>query len=91
MPVVEVTTPETVAVGMGAFLLGAGIASIRGGVLSTWIGWAAVVIGVLAVTPVGFFAFLAGLAWVLVVSILLAREPAEAGAAAPPPRPPEPG
>jgi hypothetical protein len=49
------------------------------------------VIGLLAVTPVGFFAFLAGLAWVLVVSILLARELAEAGAAAPPPRPPEPG
>jgi hypothetical protein len=76
-----------VAVGMGAFLLGAGIATVRGGVLSTWIGWAAVVIGVLAVTPAGFFAFLAGLAWVLVVSIMLAREPASPGAAPPPPSP----
>jgi hypothetical protein len=75
-----------VAVGTSAFLLGAGILMIRAGYLSTWIGWAAVVIGVLAVTPIGFFAFLAALAWVLVVSILLAREP-QARAAAPPPSP----
>jgi hypothetical protein len=75
-----------IAVGTSAFLLGAGILMIRSGYLSTWIGWTAVVIGVLAVTPVGFFAFLASLAWVLVVSILLARE-REAGRVAPPPSP----
>jgi hypothetical protein len=78
-----------VAVGIAAFLIGAGIATLRGGGLSRWLGWVAIVIGVLAVTPIGFFAFLAALAWVLVVSIMLAREPA--GPAAAPPPPPSPG
>ena len=77
-----------IAVGTAAFLIGAGIVMVRNGVLSKWIGWAAVAIGVLAVTPIGFFAFLAMLAWVLVVSILLAREPAGAGAGAGAGRPP---
>jgi hypothetical protein len=70
-----------VAVGIGAFLIGSGIAIVRGAALPTWLGWVALVIGVLAVTPLGFFAFLAGVAWVLVTSIVLAlaREPAGPG------------
>lgn len=67
------------AVGVGAFLIGSGLAIVRGTALPTWLGWAGLVIGVLAVTPIGFFAFLVALLWVFVTSILMAREPASGG------------
>jgi hypothetical protein len=63
----------TVAVGTGAFLLGAGIAALKTGVLPRWLGWAAVVIGVVAITPAGFFGFIALGIWTLIVSVMLAR------------------
>ena len=45
----------TVAVGTGAFLLGAGVGILKTDALPEWLGWAAIVIGVIALTPVGFF------------------------------------
>lgn len=71
------------AVGTAAFLLGSAISIIRTGVLPAWLGWVAAVIGVLAVTPIGFFAFLAGLIWILIASVMLftARPLEPAGAA----------
>jgi hypothetical protein len=70
----------TVAVGTGAFLLGAGVAAQRSRLLPSWLAWAAIVIGVVAITPLGFFGFLAMGIWVLIVSVMLAmraddREP----------------
>ena len=62
----------TVAVGTGAFLLGSGIATLKTGVLPRWLGWAAVVIGVIALTPAGFFGFLALGVWTLIASVILA-------------------
>jgi len=71
-------------VGVAVFLIAAGIAILRGAALPRWMGWAGLVIGVLAVTPVGFFAFLAMLAWVLVTSIVLyLRTPAAAARSSP--------
>jgi hypothetical protein len=61
----------TVAVGTGAFLLGAGIAILKSGALPGWLGWAAVVIGVIAITPAGFFGFIALGVWTLIVSVIL--------------------
>lgn len=61
----------TVAVGTGAFLLGAGIATLKSGALPRWLGWAAVVIGVIAITPAGFFGFIALGVWTLIVSVML--------------------
>jgi hypothetical protein len=61
----------TVAVGTGAFLLGAGIATLKSGALPRWLGWAAVVIGVIAITPAGFFGFIALGIWTLIVSVIL--------------------
>jgi hypothetical protein len=75
------------AVGTSALMLGAGIAILRGGALPRWLGWAAVVIGVLAVTPVGFFAFLASGLWIIVASVLLLRSPAAPTSAATPASP----
>jgi hypothetical protein len=72
----------TVAVGTGAFLLGAGIGTLRTDALPAWLAWAAIVIGVIAITPLGFFGFLALGIWTLIVSVMLfmrAREPAAGG------------
>ena len=60
------------AVGIGAFQIASGIATVRWGPLPRWLGWVGILIGVVAVTPAGFFGILASLAWILVTSIVLA-------------------
>jgi hypothetical protein len=62
----------TVAAGAGAFLIGAGIATLKTGALPKWLGWAAIVIGIVAITPLGFFGFLLLMVWTLIASIVLA-------------------
>jgi hypothetical protein len=59
------------AVGFSVFLLATGISSVRHGALPGWLGWSAIVLGVATYTPAGFFAFLLGLAWILVASVVL--------------------
>ena len=59
------------AAGASVFMIANGLAAVRSGLLPLWLGWIAVVLGVVSVTPVGFFAFLAVMLWVLIVSILL--------------------
>jgi hypothetical protein len=60
------------ALGMFIFLIGVGASVIQTGVLPKWLGWASVVIAVLALTPIGFIVFLALGLWILIVSALLA-------------------
>jgi hypothetical protein len=70
-------------VGICAFMWGFGLLIITSGALPRWLGWVALVIGVVAVTPVGFFGLLAMLAWTIVTSIVLflrQNRPAPAGA-----------
>ena len=62
-----------VAAGVGVLMLAAGMSAVRHGGLPKWLGWAAVVIGVLAFTPAGFFAFLASGIWIAIASILLTQ------------------
>jgi hypothetical protein len=75
------------AVGNAAFLLGSGASAVQSGALPKWLGWAAVVLGVFSATPLGFFAFLLGGLWSLIVSVLLWRAqptaPASSAPAAP--------
>jgi hypothetical protein len=72
-----------VALGMSIFLFGAGASILQTRALPKWLGWVSVVLGVLAITPVGFFVLLALGLWVLVVSVLLymreSATPARAG------------
>jgi hypothetical protein len=70
--VLEMDMFFTVAVGTAAFLLGSGVGALRGDLLPSWLAWAAIVIGVLALTPGGFIAFLALGVWTLIVSAMLA-------------------
>jgi hypothetical protein len=67
--------------GFAVFLLASGLAVVRTAALPSWLGWSALVLGVLCVTPAGFFAILAMLIWVAIVSVMLFM----ATSAAPPP------
>ena len=59
------------AVGMSTFLIATGLSAVRHGTLPKWLAWIGLLVGVAAYTPIGFFAFLAGVFWVFVASILL--------------------
>lgn len=72
------------AVGTQVFLLATGISVVRHGALPVWIGWVAIVLGLIAVTPIGFVAFLALGLLVAIISVILtlrarAVQPARAG------------
>jgi hypothetical protein len=72
-----------VAVGLAGFLLGSGLAIVRTGALPKWLGWVAVVLAPIAITPVGFVVFLLNGLWILVVSVLLFMRAETAGPAGP--------
>ena len=59
------------AVGLLLFFLATGIGIVRSGVLPKWLGWIAILFGVVALKPVGFGAAIVGAIWVLVVSVLI--------------------
>lgn len=72
----------TLALGTFAFSAGAGVSILNTRVMPVWLGWVAIVIAIVAVTPAGFFAFLVMGLWVLIVSVLmLLRGPSPAQAA----------
>jgi hypothetical protein len=60
-----------IAVGFAIFFLATGILAVRSRLLPAWLGWLTIVLGIVCVTPVGFFALLVGLLWILVLSIML--------------------
>jgi hypothetical protein len=62
-------------------VLGGSLAAIRSTLLPTWLGWVGVVLFVLQFTPVGFFAAVLALIWLITISVLLyLRGDTEAGA-----------
>jgi hypothetical protein len=68
--------PPTLA-GIVIFLLATGISIARHAALPRWLGWAAIAIAVLGLTPVGFVAFPLGGLWAIAVSLLLSLRPPE--------------
>jgi hypothetical protein len=77
-----------VVAGLSVLTLASGVTALRGTALPTWLGWASVGLGILALAgPVGGIAFLLAPVWTLVVGIVLmrgpARRPVEAGAGVP--------
>ena len=68
------------ALGLSIFFLATGLAAVRYGSLPKWLAWIAVLLGIVALTPVGFVAFLAGALWILGVSVLLALRDRKGGA-----------
>lgn len=71
-----------VALGILLLFVSTGLSIIKYGVLPKWLGWVAIVLAVLSVTPVGFIGFPLGGLWVITISIILAvraRRPATPG------------
>ena len=61
--------------GYAVLLFAAGVTTVRRPVLPRWLGWAAIVSGVLALTAeIGFIGSALGLVWILVVGILMLRK-----------------
>jgi hypothetical protein len=57
---------------IGVLVFATGFATFRGqGALPRWLGWVAVVVGLLVFTPAGFFAWIACGLWILVASVVL--------------------
>ena len=71
-----------IAIGIELLFLSVGLSIIRYGAMPKWLGWVAIVIAVIGVTPIGFAAFPLGGLWVIVVSVMLTVR--ARGAAAPP-------
>ena len=60
-----------IAIGTLVFVWATGISILRHGAMNRWFGWALIVLGILAFTPLGFLAFLGLALWILVASIFL--------------------
>lgn len=73
-----------IALGAVVFLLAAGLSIVRHAAVPKWLGWIALLLAVLGVTPIGFVAFLGGGIWIAVLSVMVAlRARKEAAATAP--------
>jgi hypothetical protein len=60
--------------GTALYATAAGLATIRHGVLPKWLGVIGILLGVVAVTPIGFVGFIAMGVWTGVASVLLALQ-----------------
>jgi hypothetical protein len=69
------------ALGTQVLWFATGLSVVLHGALPKWLGWVAIVLGVIAVTPIGFVAALLGAIWILIVSVMLTQR---ARAASPP-------
>jgi hypothetical protein len=70
-------------VGMQVFMLAAGLSIVRHGALPKWLGWVAILLGLVGMTPAGFVGFIGTGVWIVVTSILLAVRERRASAAPP--------
>ena len=69
--------------GIAATLIGAGLTVLSSGVLPRWLGWVALVAGVISLAgPGGFLGFFVGPLWILVAGVLLFRRSDEVPTAA---------
>jgi hypothetical protein len=60
------------AAGIAVMMLASGLALVRGAaLLPRWLGWVAIVLGIVSFSPAGFFAFSLSGIWVATVSVLL--------------------
>lgn len=68
------------AIGLQVFFLALGLSVLRHGALPGWIGWISLLVGIVALTPVGFVAFMAGGLLVVTISVMLTMRARAAGA-----------
>jgi hypothetical protein len=77
-----------IALGSIVFFFSAGISIVLTGALPKWLGWVAILFGILGFTPVFFIGLLGGALWILVVSIMLAMRARPASPSSPSPSSP---
>ena len=70
-------------VGAMVFILASGISILRHGALPKWLGWVAIGLAVISMTPIGFVGAIGIALWIGVVSVMLAVRERRTGAAAP--------
>ena len=58
-------------IGLAVFLLGNGLAIVHTAALPRWLGWVSVALGIVAVTPIGWFVLYGLMVWLVVVSVLI--------------------
>jgi hypothetical protein len=68
-----------IALGTLVVLFAAGLSIVINGALPRWMGWIALVLAIVSVTPVGFAAFLGTVVWILIASVLLSMRARAAG------------
>jgi hypothetical protein len=72
--------------GVLVFLWSVGLSVLRSGVLPKWLGWFAIVFGVISLAgPIGFIGALGAAVWIIIASIMLSMRARQA--TAPPPAP----
>jgi len=59
------------ALGVVLFTLGSGISIVLHKSLPVWLGWIAIVLGIVGMTPIGWVAFMGTGVWILIVSVML--------------------
>jgi len=59
------------ALGVVLFTLGSGISIVLHKSLPVWLGWIAIVLGIVGMTPFGWIAFMATGVWILIVCVML--------------------
>jgi len=69
-----------IALGIELLFLSVGLSILKYGALPKWLGWVAILLAVVGLTPVGFVAFPLGGLWLIVLSIVLAVRARNAGA-----------
>lgn len=69
------------AVGIMVFSIAAGLAILRDGTLPGWLGWMAILIGLLVLTPLDPIQFVVLLVWLPIVSIFMVKRSKPAPAA----------
>ena len=59
------------AIGIVVFLVSVGLSILKTGALPKWMGWVALALALIGITPLGFAAFMGSLLWILVASVIL--------------------
>jgi hypothetical protein len=66
--------------GLAVFMIGAGITVLQSGVLPKWLGWVALVVGIVSLAgPGGFVGYFATPLWIIVSSVILGMRKPTAG------------
>jgi hypothetical protein len=77
--------------GVLVFLWSVGLSVLRSGVLPKWLGWFAIVFGVISLAgPIGFIGALGAAVWIIIASIMLSMRARGPASAQPPQQPAQP-